>query len=82
MQVRVLFDGSGNVIAMLYPTSEATNMPNGSFEPSRGQFTATLDVPPEVRHLGSRELHNAVRVDLSEEAPRLRAKTSFVLKSS
>jgi hypothetical protein len=77
MKVVVLFDSGGDVGAILHPALSARKKEAseeqavGGFIPQDGQHTAILEVPPELQHLGLRELHDSVRVEVAGGSPRL-----------
>ena len=80
MKVQVLFDETGNVNAVLYPSPQTGSTgslaaePIAILKPCDGQNTATLKVPSELRELTPAQLHSAIRVNLRGGTPRLIAK--------
>ena len=81
MKVQVQFDETGNVSAVLYPSSQTGGSKEGLsaqnvaiLKPRDGQQVATLKIPRELRELTLAQLHSCVRVDLRGGAARLIAK--------
>jgi hypothetical protein len=79
MMVAVLFDEAGEVGAILHPAFKSGNDASKEevvrgFIPQDGQHSAMLEVPSELQHLGIRELHDSVRVEVTGGSPRLVAK--------
>jgi hypothetical protein len=70
MHVQVLFDAKGRVHALFHPVTES-DAPRLEFHPARGQRTALLEVPIELRGLKPRELHASASVQVRKEGPRL-----------
>ncbi len=72
MQVMTLFDAQGKIHALFQPSTEA-GAPAVRFHPEAGHQVALLDVPSELQHLKLAQLHAALRVDLTQDKPRLLA---------
>jgi hypothetical protein len=74
VKVNVVFDDAGNVLLIDHSIEAGAKsdkqMGSLVLAPANGQRIATLDVPSDLEKLAPRELHDAVRVDLSK-APRL-----------
>ena len=75
MKVHVVYDDAGRIQAISHPIPGKNGAPTlGRFRLHPGQHIATLQVPAEVAGLTPRQLHDAVRIDLRNGAPRLVAK--------
>lgn len=75
MKAHILFDDTGLVGAILHIKEKASEKQIAcGFSPGPGHHTAILDIPAELHHLKPRELHDSVRVELSDHSPRLVAK--------
>jgi len=70
MDVHVLYNTSGKLLAIFQPSSEAT-APNVELLPGRGQRVTRFEVPRELEGLKVRELHRRISVKLHKDGPRL-----------
>jgi hypothetical protein len=76
MEVHVLFDKAGEIVAMSHPqTGRDGRVVRSRFKPGEGQYDAILEVPAHLRQLKPRELHDAVCVRHVEDKPQLVDKT-------
>jgi hypothetical protein len=76
MRAHVLFDDGGEIIAMMQlPEKRVHGQPDFGFVADTGEQVATLEIPNELEVMNARQIHLASRVDLSQGAPRLVAKT-------
>jgi hypothetical protein len=78
MKVQVLFDETGKIDAILHSPVETTSSkaskqprPVATLRPKAKQRLATLDVPKELHPRTPLEIHESLRVELSEGSPRL-----------
>ena len=70
MDVHVLFNASGKVLAVFRPSSDA-DAPRLELVPGRGQRTARFAVPHELKELPLRQLHARISVKPHKDGPRL-----------
>jgi hypothetical protein len=78
MKVQVLFDETGCVNAVLYPSSQTRSStgssPTAVLKPGDKERVETLELPAELDQLSPAERHSSIRVDLRGGTPRLIAK--------
>jgi hypothetical protein len=68
MKVLALFDETGKVHALFYP-SDKPDAPELRFAAGQGQRVEALEVPAELLSLKPEQIHLAVYVDLSSGKP-------------
>jgi hypothetical protein len=83
MHLHVLFDTSGNIIALgeISPrqggfVNRLTDAPAARPRPMKDQLAAELEVPEEHAHKTLLELHEQLKVDVTAATPRLVPKRS------
>jgi len=78
MNVNIVFDDPGKVIAITYPSRGNTSGSTARYRliPCRpGHHAATVEAPAALRHLKPRALHDAVHVEHKDGSPHLIATT-------
>lgn len=76
MRMHVLYDSSGQILAAVElpeVVSEGTLQVRPVVKP--GQYTADVDVPPDLAHLNFKEACEKLVVDVAQKVPRLKART-------
>jgi hypothetical protein len=74
MKVQILYDESdGKVMGIIHqpPEPMSAEGPTAFLRPQPGQKVVVLNVPAEFERLDSAHLHNAIRIDIHAETPRI-----------
>jgi hypothetical protein len=76
MKMHVLYDASGEILAAV-ELSEGASEDILQVRPvaKSDQYSADLDVPPDLAHLSFKDVCEKLVVDVAQKVPRLKART-------